>query len=289
MLLIISIIIVCVFRFRNDLSGFQSFEFQIAPPGVCCDLAMEAANGLGLLQARANMSPYQGLVGGSSPQHQQQSDARRLFNGWNYQGSEPPLPPPIPQRSSGGCGGNFSPYTSTLHGPGAGASGLHPGPYGSFGSSADFLQHQFGQLNQLNTINPLQAPHRNLSFYPDLYGHHQPSPAAAAAAAAGLNGRSLLTDLSMPPRFDADPLSNYINDVGNHNSGEDTSPSSSIHLTLSPYSTLGNCLSRLFIFCSSCLAISFHVCDCIPLVGTKGNVWYIPFKVCQYSFGMFNH
>ena len=135
-------------------------------------------------------------------------DHRRLFNGWNYNPPEPPpLPPPPPSIGSqrSGCVSNFTPYPSSLHGVSA-PHGLSHTPYGTFGSGADFLQHQFNPLNQL-------ANHRNLSFYPDLYGHHQPSPGPSLA------GRSLLTDLAMPSRFDSDPLGSYIADAGAHHSG----------------------------------------------------------------------
>ncbi|ESO11347.1 hypothetical protein HELRODRAFT_183291 [Helobdella robusta] len=135
------------------------------------------------------------------------SNHRRLFNGWNYQPADPPpLPPPPPPPGLGsqrnGCVSNFSPYSSSLHGP-----TLPHNPYSSFGTGTDFLPHQFNPLNQLSA-----ASHRNLSsFYPDLYGHHhhhhhhQSSPTSLA-------GRSLLTDLGMPPRFDSDPLGSYIAD-----------------------------------------------------------------------------
>lgn len=194
---------------------------------------MEPSSTLGLLPSpRGNIGSYQGLGGGigssngggggssSSSLHHPHShhhqlppppppDHRRLFNGWNYQPPEPPpLPPPPPGIGSqrGGCVSNFTPYPSSLHGVSA-PHGLSHTPYGTFGSGADFLQHQFNPLNQL-------ANHRNLSFYPDLYGHHQPSPGPSLA------GRSLLTDLAMPSRFDSDPLGSYIADVGGHHSGE---------------------------------------------------------------------
>ena len=183
-----------------------------------------SSSSLGLLPTRSNMSAYQGLVtgGGSShhnpsshPHHQPQvppPDHRRLFNGWNYQPPDPPPLPPPPPGISGqrnGCVSNFSPYSSSLHGV-TGPPGLPHSPYGSFGTGADFLQHQFNPLNQLQAA---AASHRNLSFYPDLYGHHQTSPGS------GIGGRSLLTDLAMPPRFDSDPLGSYIADVGAHHSG----------------------------------------------------------------------
>lgn len=206
----------------------------------------------GLLHAHAGLSPYQsigsnggggsggGLVGGgTSPQ----TDTRRLFNGWNYHSAPNPSTSVSVVSHQRPGGSSFSPYAGAL---GSSGSAVTPGIHGSYSSfatgAADFLQNPIGQFNPLNgainslngAINSLPSPHHrslsNLPFYGDLYapppGHH-PHHQSAGTSAGALHGpghHRFLSDLntmsSIHPRFDADPLSNFINESANHNPGE---------------------------------------------------------------------
>ena len=163
-----------------------------------------------LLELARSIGPYQtmssvsNLVSTTAPQ-----DSRRTLNGWNYNGE------PAQVVSPGGC--NFSPYSPGSLGSGTGTAGLvgspHKPTYTGFTSSADLVPNcQQMQLNQITQLNSF-PPHRNFSFYGDVYQPHQ----------TGMTGGGLFSDLTtIPsiPRYESDVNTPYMTDPNNQSSGK---------------------------------------------------------------------